>query len=460
VRRLLAAPGLAIAASLAFASPAAGHAFYVNDNAPPGGDCIAPETPCPTIGQALAAGDPDPGSPDTVVVSPGTYTENLVLNSDRSLSASGIIAEGSHVIQPSGPGPTLEITSSANVFGFTIGGSSPVVVSGPGRLLTNFFTLGAVPNGGQHVLLAPGADNAVVERNGFEDDGTGTQSGVRSSAAGSPQIIQNALRGFWRGIDVTAGTPVLDRNNVASGATGIRVQGGPVRLTSNLVTGAQNGVVADGVTLIATNLTAFDNMVDISLQDGADIALGSSVVEHPIATSAGSDCAISFSAGPTTAGGSCQRFQQLNTNPGFVNPGAGNYRLAPGSTLIDEGDPAAPQSAFDLNGDPRAARGTCGDPKRRDIGADEFVPDCTDSEPPNTRIRRKKIDGNSVTFRFRSTEPGSEFRCRLDRKPWRPCESPTRYSGLDEGRHVFRVRAIDEADNADSDPASRRFRIR
>ncbi len=64
-----------------------------------------------------------------------------------------------------------------------------------------------------------------------------------------------------------------------------------------------------------------------------------------------------------------------------------------------------------------------------------------------------------VVFRFASSERGSTFRCKLDRKPYRSCTSPRAYNvGL--GRHTVRIFAIDAAGNADSSPALFHFRLR
>jgi Ca2+-binding RTX toxin-like protein len=64
-----------------------------------------------------------------------------------------------------------------------------------------------------------------------------------------------------------------------------------------------------------------------------------------------------------------------------------------------------------------------------------------------------------VVFRFTSNERGSHFRCKLDRKPYRPCASPRAYTvGL--GRHAVRIFAVDAAGNADRSPALFRFRVR
>lgn len=64
-----------------------------------------------------------------------------------------------------------------------------------------------------------------------------------------------------------------------------------------------------------------------------------------------------------------------------------------------------------------------------------------------------------MKFKFSSTEAGSAFQCKLDRKPFKPCASPKKYKKLKPGKHVFKVRAIDEAGNADPTPAKRSFKV-
>jgi Ca2+-binding RTX toxin-like protein len=64
-----------------------------------------------------------------------------------------------------------------------------------------------------------------------------------------------------------------------------------------------------------------------------------------------------------------------------------------------------------------------------------------------------------VAFTFSASEPGSTFRCRIDRKPYRPCRSPRAYL-VGPGRHAFGVFAIDAAGNRDRSPAVFRFRVR
>ncbi len=83
-----------------------------------------------------------------------------------------------------------------------------------------------------------------------------------------------------------------------------------------------------------------------------------------------------------------------------------------------------------------------------------------DSKPPDTTITKKPQKRSAkkrVRFEFKSSEKGSQFACKLDRKPYRPCSSPYRKK-VGVGRHKFKVRAIDDAGNADPTPAKAKFR--
>ncbi|HET7120150.1 MAG TPA: hypothetical protein VFI17_02725 [Solirubrobacterales bacterium] len=85
-----------------------------------------------------------------------------------------------------------------------------------------------------------------------------------------------------------------------------------------------------------------------------------------------------------------------------------------------------------------------------------------DTTPPNTKIKSGpsgKTSKEKATFRFTSTEGGSTFKCKLDRRKWSSCKSPKTYKGLGKGKHTFKVKATDAAGNVDSSPAVRSWRI-
>jgi hypothetical protein len=90
--------------------------------------------------------------------------------------------------------------------------------------------------------------------------------------------------------------------------------------------------------------------------------------------------------------------------------------------------------------------------------------DVSDTAPPETTIGKApkrvatKHASAKVKFSFASSEPGSTFECRLDKKPFAPCTSPAKLRAK-LGKHRFDVRATDPAGNADLSPASLRFKI-
>ena len=86
----------------------------------------------------------------------------------------------------------------------------------------------------------------------------------------------------------------------------------------------------------------------------------------------------------------------------------------------------------------------------------------SDTTPPDTRITSGPsgtVSSRSATFTFSSTEAGSTFKCRLDGSAFRRCTSPKTYTGLAEGPHTFKVRAIDAAGNPDPTAAKRSWKI-
>ena len=54
----------------------------------------------------------------------------------------------------------------------------------------------------------------------------------------------------------------------------------------------------------------------------------------------------------------------------------------------------------------------------------------------------KRTHSRKATFRFKASQSGSTFKCRIDGKSWQKCKSPKTYKNLKRGRnHTFRVKA-------------------
>jgi hypothetical protein len=88
-----------------------------------------------------------------------------------------------------------------------------------------------------------------------------------------------------------------------------------------------------------------------------------------------------------------------------------------------------------------------------------------DTAPPETKLEKgpKAVVETSkpkakVKFTFTSSEPGSTFECRLDKKPFKTCSSPTKLK-VKPGKHRFEVLASDAAGNPDPQPATFKFRV-
>ena len=97
--------------------------------------------------------------------------------------------------------------------------------------------------------------------------------------------------------------------------------------------------------------------------------------------------------------------------------------------------------------------------------ASSTPPPAVDRKSPRTRLLHRpakhvftRHTWRRVAFVLAASEPGVRFRCRVDRRPFRPCRSPRAYR-VRLGRHIFRAYAIDAAGNRDRTPVVYRFRV-
>lgn len=82
-----------------------------------------------------------------------------------------------------------------------------------------------------------------------------------------------------------------------------------------------------------------------------------------------------------------------------------------------------------------------------------------DTVKPTTKLVRKPgkvVSAPKAKFTFATNENGATFQCRLDKKPFKKCLSPTKLK-VKPGKHTFYVRAVDSAGNVDATPAKYKF---
>lgn len=84
-----------------------------------------------------------------------------------------------------------------------------------------------------------------------------------------------------------------------------------------------------------------------------------------------------------------------------------------------------------------------------------------DSLPPGTTITAGPgawLNTGATSFTVTSSEAGT-LECALDEAAFSACTSPMALTGLGDGAHTFRIRAIDQAGNIDATPATRAFSV-
>ncbi|MDP3154170.1 MAG: Ig-like domain-containing protein [Archangium sp.] len=88
-------------------------------------------------------------------------------------------------------------------------------------------------------------------------------------------------------------------------------------------------------------------------------------------------------------------------------------------------------------------------PVSRTWTVDTVLPDTTIASGPSG-----VVSSSTAAFTFTSTESPVTFECALDGAAFTACSASTSLTGLGEGSHTLRVRAVDAALNADASPAS------
>jgi len=157
------------------------------------------------------------------------------------------------------------------------------------------------------------------------------------------------------------------------------------------------------------------------------------------------------------AAGDCDASTWIADGPliavGKINlkrPSGSDHNLCPGATLVVVFSATA-ATAGAYSWAPELLRG---DQPFTLIGDAPTV--VVDGTPPNTTITSGPpmlTNQTSASFSFSSNELGGSFECSLDGATFASCTAAS-YSGLADGSHTFRVRAIDAAGNSDPTPAA------
>jgi hypothetical protein len=161
------------------------------------------------------------------------------------------------------------------------------------------------------------------------------------------------------------------------------------------------------------------------------------ITSGPAAASASNSAAFTFTSSEPSSSFQCQLdgggFSDCNSGQSYAGLANGSHTF-----MVKATDQA-------LNTDASAASFTW----------------VVDTLAPNTLLGSAKIKraARKATFNFSSTEPGSTFLCKIDKKPFRSCTSPKKYKKLKRGKHKFQVQSRDIAGNLDGSPAVKKFRI-
>jgi hypothetical protein len=230
---------------------------------------------------------------------------------------------------------------------------------------------------------------------------------------GSVGVRTAALESIIAGSRVTAVDGVISRPVVSGAATVINsslirianaqpgLEGPPAGLLvfgtvppSSILLFVRNATVYGsgrgddvGAELVTDPATAGQVIVASTVLDNVGVSLARKAAEGAAAQGdATLDSFFSSYSAPIvndhTGTGDVVELGRVPGPPGFVSPSTGDFRLTPGSPLIDAGDAlslAFFESPLDLGGAPRLLDGTIfrGDERcepRRDVGAFEFVP--------------------------------------------------------------------------------------
>ena len=484
LKRLASAATALVALGLLLSSSA----FAAQRYAEPGGN--GPVTTCPQADPCdiqAAVEDVSVDAGDEIILLPGTYIAGAT-GADTLALSEAITVHGL-------PGAAIPVLQSAAPYAVSVGD--------PGALVQRLeVRYSGAANGGNGLYLTAGAAQGVIVHSTITGGAACRAQGTVAlrdtiCAATGPNAL--ALDSYS-----AAATPwAITLRNVT--AVSSQFYSVAVGVNGATVTVSGKGLIANGATtdILATAMNGGN--VTVTLSHSNFKLVGQSTESGGTAT--------------TTFAGTGTNQSEL---PIFVDAAAGDFHQAPGSPTINAGTIDGSSGPTDIDGEarrlgfaadigadefteaPDADADGVGDPSdncptmsnihqtntdsdaQGDVcdldddndGVADASDDCAttagtsanggcpggrpDTTAPQTTLRKVTIKQakRTAAFRFVSSERGSRFRCKLDRKPYRSCVSSKTYRRLKPGKHVVRIVAVDAAGNTDRTPAVKRFRIR
>ncbi len=367
------------------------------------------------------------------------------------------------------PEPALEALIDGNEL--RMDGGSAIAQQGSGGWIAHNRISGAEV--GIETFGSVGSEGNLIEGNTIAD------SGLAAILLENElnEVIGNRVAGAG-----VAGIAVL--GEAPSGVSG-NVIGGDVPAEENEISGSAGAAIEivntnASMTTVAANHGAANAGLFIDLVPAAGEVQGPNGNIAPPAIVAATPTGVS---GTGEAGATVRVFRKLTAGAGEIEALVGvatvdiegNWSLLYGAALPPGTPIAAGQTseaggsselALSQAGSGGSSGGGSGGGSGSGSGADSVpvasAPARGDKTPPRTAIlgmSRAHVASTTVRFRFASDETKTKFQCRLDRGRFRSCRSPQRFSGLRPGKHVFAVRAVDAAGNADKSPAKRKFEV-
>ena len=319
---------------------------------------------------------------DTILVSPGVYTESLVFKGKRVQLQCKRGLET--IVRPNGSETVTfddSETSDTVISGFTLTNSNPAIyvrfatptitsnlIINCGEGITVYFASPAIRR--NRIIGGSGAGIALAERLNQLSRATSSKricNGITMNAAGSPLICNNVIQGnrndgmiLGNGSDAT----IIQNVVVGNGASGISIAVGGIapRVVNNtVVNNVGNGIYTTSPSLIANNIVMGTKPI-LADTEGA-------LIQHNNAYSSNGAGYTGVISDLTGVDGN------ISTVPLFRGFLTGDFHLVAGSPGLDIGTNNAPGlPAADFDGRPRIVDGDSDGVAVVDMGAFEYDP--------------------------------------------------------------------------------------